>query len=289
MSKSIFMSVVLAGMLLGAGAAARAANPELQTFQQRLSALSQGQAAQAAPQALAEARAALEAMGKAAPGSPEYTLQKDRFESKSREAELLAQAAEDAGRVQVLTQRRDALLGELQQLQARRAELQDRIARRRQEMAQRLELNEEIERQRRARLEAESRLAQLALEKQRMEAGLNALLSRVAQVQDDSEGKHLRLDGAALFRGRQMTAAGQRQVQSLVALVRALPDRRYTVRVAPEQPGTEAVAEARAQALAQALIKYGLPADVVDSAVEAGLPVGQVEVLMRSAPGAGGT
>lgn len=289
MSKSIFMSVVLAGMLLGAGAAARAADPELQTFQQRLSALSQGQAAQAAPQALAEARAALEAMGKAAPGSPEYTLQKDRFESKSREAELLAQAAEDAGRVQVLTQRRDALLGELQQLQARRAELQDRIARRRQEMAQRLELNEEIERQRRARLEAESRLAQLALEKQRMEAGLNALLSRVAQVQDDSEGKHLRLDGAALFRGRQMTAAGQRQVQSLVALVRALPDRRYTVRVAPEQPGTEAVAEARAQALAQALIKYGLPADVVDSAVEAGLPVGQVEVLMRSAPGAGGT
>lgn len=289
MSKSIFMSVVLAGMLLGAGAAARAANPELQTFQQRLSALSQGQAAQAAPQALAEARAALEAMGKAAPGSPEYALQKDRFESKSREAELLAQAAEDAGRVQALTQRRDALLGELQQLQARRAELQDRIARRRQEMAQRLELNEEIERQRRARLEAESRLAQLALEKQRMEAGLNALLSRAAQVEDDSEGKHLRLDGAALFRGHQLTAAGQRQVQNLVALVRALPDRRYTVRVAPEQPGTEAVAEARAQALAQALIKYGLPAEVVDSAVEAGLPAGQVEVLMRSAPGAGGT
>lgn len=289
MSKSIFMSVVLAGMLLGAGAAARAADPELQTFQQRLSALSQGQAAQAAPQALAEARAALEAMGKAAPGSPEYALQKDRFESKFREAELLAQAAEDAGRVQALTQRRDALLGELQQLQARRAELQDRIAHRRQEMAQRLELNEEIERQRRARLEAESRLAQLALEKQRMEAGLNALLSRAAQVQDDSEGKHLRLDGAVLFRGQQLTAAGQRQVQSLVALVRALPDRRYTVRVAPEQPGTEAVAEARAQALAQALIKYGLPAEAVDSAVEAGLPAGQVEVLMRSAPGAGGT
>lgn len=248
-------------------------------YQDRLSAASRGPAASAAPQDLAEAGQALTAMRNAAPDSPEYAFQRDRLETRLREAELKGQAAENREYLGALKQQQDIYIAEIRQLKARQTELQSQIAQRRQAQAQRAELNAELERQRRGRLEAETRLARVAAESQQIEASLNALLSQWAQVREDSQGKHLRLDENRLFgRNHSLSSQGRLQIQNLAALLKALPERRFLVSAA------SGPSVAKAEALAQALIQAGLPAQSVSVVPGADLPAGQLELLVSSAP-----
>lgn len=257
----------------------QAQSADLGDYQERLSAASRGPAASAAPQDLAEAGQALTAMRRAAPDSPEYAFQRDRLETRLREAELKGQAAENREYLGALKQQQDIYVAEIRQLKARQTELQSQIAQRRQAQAQRAELNAELERQRRARLEAETRLARVAAERQQIEASLNILLSQWAQVSEDSQGKRLRLEASRLFGSKHsLSSQGRMQVQNLAALLKALPDRRFLV---SEAAGPSA---ARAEALAQALIQAGLPAQSVSVVPGTNLPAGQLELLVSSAP-----
>lgn len=258
---------------------------ELQSLQARLQQLQTQDALEAAPQALGEMRDALEAMHRMSQGSPDYSLQKRRFEDKAREVEIDVQARRDTEQVRVLEQEQQALVADLQRLQMRRADLEDRIARRDQDQARRQELSTELEQQRRARQAAEARLAQLATEHQQVEAGLNTLLAQVAQVQDTADGKHLLLDNAALFsHGAQLSGPGTRRLQYIVNLVKILPDRSFSVRVAPDRAGGNAAgAQLRAQALADALVQAGLPAANVGIADNQGLAAGTAEIVISKA------
>lgn len=281
MNKHSLVSLILGAWLVCGALPLQAQSTDTQQMQARLARLQQGAAAQAAPQALAEMRGALQALSQLPPQSADYALQKERFENKAREAELRVQAQADTDKLRLLEQQQQALSNTVQVLQARKADLQDRLAHRRQELAQRENLNEELARQRRARLDAESRLARLAQEQQQLDSGLNALLGQLGELRDDASGKHLRMSSAALFgRGATLSAAGQKQVQAFVKLVQLLPARRFSVQVAPETAGGAALAQARAEALRQALVAAGLPAASVGVGMSSDLPAGSSEILI---------
>lgn len=286
MRKHSLIFVFLSGVALYSPALfAQDKAAELQALQARLQSLQSQDALEAAPQALGEMRDALEALRGMSQGSPDYKLQKRRFEDKAREVEIDVQARHDTRQVQVLEQEQQALVTDLQRLQMRRADLEDRIARREQDLAQRQELNAELAQQRQARQAAEARLAQLATEHQQLETGLNDLLAQVAQVRDAADGKHVTFANAQLFsHGAQVSGPGTRRLQYLVNLVKLLPDRRFTVRVAPEQAGgSGSTAQLRAQALVDTLVQAGLPAANVAVADNQGLAPGTAEIVISKA------
>lgn len=260
---------------------ALAETSDLNSLQQRLASARQGAAATAAPQELSDAEQALAALRQDKPGSPDYIFEQDRLEARLRQAELKGQDTENREYLHALQQQHDTYIREIQQLKARQDGLKDQIAQRHQSQAQRDELNAELERQRRARLDAETRLAHVAAEQQQIEASLNALLGQWAQVSEDDEGKHLRLSVSSVFGHKDtLSAQGQQQVRNLATLLKGMPDRRFVVRAFP------GAGQSRANALAQALVFDGLPAQSVAVESAADLPPNQLEILVRSAPAA---